>query len=88
MVRIRKGLRVRKLRILIILVVVIAVAGLAVAFVVRKRAAAGKKPTIVRVEEVQPGELIEFVSAPGEIEPKSKVEISAKVSGSRGGSAV
>ncbi len=70
----------RKLRILIILVVVIAVAGLAVAFVVRKRAAAGKKPTIVRVEEVQPGELIEFVSAPGEIEPKSKVEISAKVS--------
>jgi len=71
---------VRKLRILIILVVVIAVAGLAGAFVVRKRVAAGKKPTIIRAEEVRPGELIEFVSAPGEIEPKSKVEISAKVS--------
>jgi HlyD family secretion protein len=72
---------VRKLRILIILVVVVAVAGLAGAFVVWKRIAAAKKPTIVRVEEVQPGELIEFVSAPGEIEPKSKVEISAKASG-------
>jgi len=77
----RKGLRVRKLRILIILVVVIAVAGLAGAYVMWKRAAAANKPTIVRVEEVQPGELIESVSAPGEIEPKSKVEISAKASG-------
>ena len=77
----RKGLRVRTLRILIILAVVVAVAVLAAAFVVRKRIVAGRKPTIVRVEEVQPGELIEFVSAPGEIEPKSKVEISAKASG-------
>jgi HlyD family secretion protein len=72
---------VRKLRILIILVVVIVVAGLAAAFVVQKRFAAAKKPTIVRVEETQPGELIEFVSAPGETEPKSRVEISAKASG-------
>jgi HlyD family secretion protein len=36
--------------------------------------------TTVRIEEVKRGELSEFVSAPGEIEPKSKVEISAKVS--------
>ncbi len=71
----------RTLRIVIILAVVIAVAGLAAAFVVGRRVAAGKKPTIVRVEEVQPGELIEFVSAPGETEPKSRVEISAKASG-------
>ena len=71
----------RKSRIVIILVVVVAVAGLAAAYVMWKRLAAAKKPTIVRVEEVQPGELIEFVSAPGEIEPKSKVEISAKASG-------
>jgi len=77
----KKGLRVRTLRILIILVVVVAVAVLAAAFVVYKRVAAGRKPTIVRVEEVQPGELIEFVSAPGETEPKSRVEISAKASG-------
>jgi HlyD family secretion protein len=72
---------VRKLRILLIFVVILAVVGLTGAFVVRKRAAAAKKPTIVRVEEVQPGELLEFVSAPGELEPKSRVEISAKVSG-------
>lgn len=70
----------KKVRILIILVVVIAVVGLAGGFVVKRRQNAGKKATIVRVEQVQPGELIEFVSAPGEIEPKSKVEISAKAS--------
>ncbi len=75
----------RKLRVLIILVVVIAVVFVAVAMagvvVVGKRIAAARKPTIVRVEEVQAGELIETVSAPGETEPKSKVEISAKASG-------
>ena len=38
------------------------------------------KSTIVRIEKAQRGELIEFVSAPGEIEPKTNVEISAKVS--------
>ena len=48
---------------------------------VKKRLAAGQKPTIVRVEEAQPTELLEFVSAPAELEPKSRVEISAKVSG-------
>jgi HlyD family secretion protein len=35
-------------------------------------------PTAVRMEEVQRGELTEFVSAPGEIQAKSKVSISAK----------
>jgi len=72
---------VRKLRILIILVVILGVVGAAGGYVVKKRMAAGKKPTIVRVEVVQPGELLEFVSAPAELEPKSRVEISAKVSG-------
>jgi len=71
---------VRKLRILIIVIVVIAVVGLVAGFVVRRRMSASAKPTIVRVEEVIPGELVESVSAPGEIEPKSKVEISAKAS--------
>ena len=37
-------------------------------------------PTLVRIESPQQGSLIEFVSAPGEIEPLSNVEISAKVS--------
>jgi len=43
-----------------------------------KRAAA--KPTVVRIEQAQRGELIEFVSAPGQIDPKTNVQISAKVS--------
>ncbi len=38
------------------------------------------KSTVVRIEKAQRSELIEFVSAPGEIEPKTNVEISAKVS--------
>ncbi len=38
-----------------------------------------RKGIVVRVEQAQRGELIEFVSAPGEIEPKTKVELSAKV---------
>lgn len=70
----------KKLRILIIIVVVVAVIALVGGFVVRRRMSASGEPTIVRVEEVVPGELVEFVSAPGEIEPKSKVEISAKAS--------
>ena len=37
------------------------------------------KGIVVRIEQAQRGELIEFVSAPGEIEPKTKVELSAKV---------
>ena len=39
-----------------------------------------EKATTVRIEVVQPAELIEFVTAPGEIEPLTKVDISAKVS--------
>lgn len=46
---------------------------------VRMRIAHSHKPTVVRVEEVKRGELVEFVSAPGEIEPKTKVQISARV---------
>jgi HlyD family secretion protein len=72
---------VRKLRILIIFVLIIGVVGAAAGFVVKKRMAAAKKATIVRVEVVGPGELVEFVSAPAELEPRSRVEISAKVSG-------
>jgi len=72
---------VRKLRILIIFVLIIGVVGAGGWVVVKKRAAAGKKATVVRVEGAQPTELLEFVSAPAELEPKSRVEISAKVSG-------
>lgn len=49
------------------------------AFLIGRRIIAARKPTVVRVEKPQRGELIEFVSAPGEIEPNTNVEISAKV---------
>ncbi len=39
-----------------------------------------ERSTKVRIEAVQPGELVEIVTAPGQIEPKRKVEISAKIS--------
>jgi HlyD family secretion protein len=77
----RKGVGVRKLRILVILVAVIGVVLLVGAFMVKKRAASANNATTVRVEAAEPGELVEFVSAPGELEPKSRVEISAKTSG-------
>ena len=60
----------------ILIVVVLFVAQAAI----RARKAASDKGQIVRVETPQRGELIEFVSAPGEIEPKTNVELSAKVS--------
>ena len=37
------------------------------------------KGLIVRIEQPRRGDLIEYVSAPGDIEPKTKVSISAKV---------
>lgn len=39
-----------------------------------------ERATQVRIEAVQLGELVEIVTAPGQIEPKRKVEISAKIS--------
>ena len=71
---------VKKSRIIIIVVIVLLVVAAGIGAVVRAKIKGGKKPTIVRIESAQRGELIEFVSAPGEIEPKKKVEISAKIS--------
>ncbi len=71
---------VKKSRIVII-VVLLVVAGLLIAgYVVRGRLKKGQNATMVRIEAVERGILTEFVSAPGEIEPRTKVEISAKVS--------
>jgi len=71
---------VKKSRVIIITVVVtlVAVFGLGMVF----KAGHGKSDnaTVVQIEETRYGELIEIVSAPGEIEPKTNVEISAKVS--------
>jgi HlyD family secretion protein len=71
---------VKKSRIIIITVIITLVVIFGAKFALE---AGNNKPDegmIVRIEEVKRGELIEFVSAPGEIEPKTKVEISAKVS--------
>ncbi len=46
-----------------------------------KRKFKGKENvTTVRIEVVKPSKLVEFVTAPGEIEPLTKVDISAKIS--------
>jgi HlyD family secretion protein len=71
---------VKKSRIIIIVILVIVVVVVGMGMVVRTKMKGSGKPTIVRIENAQSGELIEFVSAPGEIEPKTNVEISAKVS--------
>lgn len=70
----------KKSRIVIITVVLTLVSVLVVLGVVKRKSGASKKGIVVRIEEVGRGELVEFVSAPGEIEPKKNVEISAKVS--------
>jgi len=75
-----KGLIVKKPRIVIITVVITLVVVFVVGGVIKSKTGASSNAVVVRVEKVQRGDLIEFVSAPGEIEPRSKVEISAKVS--------
>lgn len=70
----------KKSRIIIITVIVTLVVVGIFTVLYKSRIGDSSKPTIVRIENTQLGELIEFVSAPGEIEPKTKVEISAKVS--------
>ena len=70
----------KKSRIIFIVIVVLLVVAAGIGAVIRYKIKGLNKSTIVRIEHPQRGELIEFVSAPGEIEPKTKVEISAKVS--------
>jgi len=71
---------VKKSRIIIIVIIVIVVVAAGVGAAFLHKIKGGNKTTTVRIEHPQRGELIEFVSAPGEIEPKTHVEISAKVS--------
>ncbi len=70
----------KKSRIIVITIIVILAVASGAGVLVRTKLKASGKPTVVRIEQPQRSELIEFVSAPGEIEPKTKVEISAKVS--------
>jgi HlyD family secretion protein len=70
----------KKSRIIIIVIVVIVVLVVGMGMMFRRKGRGPDKSTVVRIENAQSGKLIEFVSAPGEIEPLSNVEISAKVS--------
>lgn len=47
---------------------------------IKKRIKGSQKATAVRIEVIEPAQLVEFVTAPGMIEPMTKVDISAKVS--------
>jgi HlyD family secretion protein len=73
-----KGFGVKISRKVIVAVVVLVLVLAGVWLVVRK-ARGPKKAETVRIEKAERGEVTEFVSAPGEIEPLKKVEISAKV---------
>src|SRR5437764_8679049 len=71
-----------RMKIVIIIVVSLALAvGLASGLTVllKKSAANRGEGTAVRLEKAQRGELTEVVTAPGTIEPKTKVSISAKI---------
>jgi HlyD family secretion protein len=64
---------------LIIVIILIISALAAVQVVIRAKITSQNNGQVVRVENPKRGELIEYVSAPGEIQPKTKVQLSAKV---------
>jgi len=74
-------LNVKKSHIVIITVIATLLVVSAAAVLVKIKFYSAAKPAIVNVAKPERGDLVEFVSAPGEIEPKSNVEISAKISG-------
>jgi len=67
---------------IIVIVCLLALAGgiAAVAIKVRVAFSTPPPPITVRVEKASEGNLIEIISAPGEVQPRTKVSISAKVS--------
>ena len=64
-------------KVIIAIIVVLVVLGVSISAMRKARMA--KKIETVRIEKAERGDLIELVSAPGEIEPKKKVDMSAKV---------
>jgi HlyD family secretion protein len=75
-----RGVVVKKNRKWIIITVVTILVLLVVGWMVNKSRKTNGKEEVVRIEEVNRGDLIERVSATGEIEPKEMVQISARVS--------
>ncbi len=67
------------LRIFLIIVVILAGLGFLGGWLVKKNISSGPEVPTVRIEPVTRGNLIETISAPGEVEAKTKVSISARV---------
>ena len=67
------------LRIFLIVVVVLVGLGLLGGWLVKRNISTGPEVPTVRVEPVVRGNLIETISAPGEVEARTKVSISARV---------
>ncbi|MFI4862103.1 MAG: efflux RND transporter periplasmic adaptor subunit [Phycisphaerales bacterium JB063] len=63
-----------------IVVVLAVLAGVGMAYVGKRMQASAMQATTVWVETITTGEMVETVSAPGVVEPLTKVEISARVS--------
>lgn len=70
----------KKSRVIIITVIATLLVVSVIAGLIKGKGKASQKGKVVRLETAQQGELVEYISAPGEIEPKTNVEISAKVS--------
>ncbi len=70
----------KKVRIIVITVIVTLVVVGVIYGVIKKKIGQAKMAKTVRLAQPECGELAEIVSAPGEIEPSRKVELSAKVS--------
>ncbi|MBN2182043.1 MAG: efflux RND transporter periplasmic adaptor subunit [Sedimentisphaerales bacterium] len=66
-------------KIIITFVILLVIVFIAISAIKARRTAMNFS-AMVRTEQPQRGDLTEFISAPGEIEPKTKVELSAKVS--------
>jgi HlyD family secretion protein len=71
---------VKKRRKWIVITIIVVLAVCVVGWLWSRHRKSNGKEEVVRIEEVKRGELTERVSAPGEIEPKEIVQISAKVS--------
>lgn len=62
-----------------LMVAVVVIGGGVTAAVIKYRSGGKSETTAVRVEKVSRGDLVEIVSAPGQVQPKTKVQISARV---------
>src|SRR2546423_971950 len=70
------------MKIIIIVLATIFVSGAAAVYLgikARSGAQATGEPSPVHIETVSRGELVEIVSAPGQVQPRTKVQISARV---------